>query len=61
VAEFVGAEQGLGLYMYSAAHAAPVATDLVFGAIAAIALLTILLFAVVAALERVALPWRPRR
>jgi ABC-type nitrate/sulfonate/bicarbonate transport system permease component len=61
VAEFVGAEQGLGLYMYSAAHAAPVATDLVFGAIVVIALLTILLFAVAAGLERVAMPWRPRR
>jgi len=60
VAEFVGAEQGLGLYMYSAAHAAPVATDLVFGAIVAIALLTIALFAVVAGLERVAMPWKPR-
>ena len=61
VAEFVGAEQGLGLYMYSAAHAAPVATDLVFGAIVAIALLTIALFTVVAGLERAAMPWRPRR
>jgi ABC-type nitrate/sulfonate/bicarbonate transport system permease component len=46
--------------MYSAAHAAPVATDLVFGAIVAIALLTIALFAVVAGLERVAMPWKPR-
>src|SRR3984885_7718414 len=61
VAEFVGAEQGLGLYMYSAAHAAPVATGLVFGAIVAIALLTILLFAVVAGLEWVAMPWKPRQ
>jgi ABC-type nitrate/sulfonate/bicarbonate transport system permease component len=59
VAEFVGAEQGLGLYMYSAAHAAPVATDLVFGAIIVIALLTILLFAIVAGAERLAMPWRP--
>src|ERR1700722_692440 len=61
VAAFLGAEQGLGLYMYSAAHAAPVATDLVFGAIVAIALLTILLFAVVAGLEWVAMPWKPRQ
>jgi ABC-type nitrate/sulfonate/bicarbonate transport system permease component len=60
VAEFVGAEQGLGLYMYTAAHAAPVATDLVFGSIAVIALLTIALFTLVAATERLAMPWRER-
>jgi len=61
VAEFVGAEQGLGLYMYTAAHAAPVATDLVFGAIAVIALLTIALFVLVGAIERLAMPWRSKR
>jgi ABC-type nitrate/sulfonate/bicarbonate transport system permease component len=60
VAEFVGAEQGLGLYMYTAAHAAPVATDLVFGSIVVIALLTIALFALVAAAERLAMPWKER-
>lgn len=60
VAEFVGAEQGLGLYMYTAAHAAPVATNLVFGSIAVIALLTIALFALVAAAERLAMPWKER-
>lgn len=61
VAEFVGAEQGLGLYMYTAAHAAPVETDLVFGAIVVVALLTIVLFLLVGVAERVAMPWRPRR
>jgi len=61
VAEFVGAEQGLGLYMYTAAHAAPVATNLVFGSIVVIALLTILLFALVAGAERLTMPWKERR
>src|ERR1700733_14537149 len=61
VAEFVGAEQGLGLYMYTAAHAAPVETDLVFGSIIVVALLTIVLFLLVGLAERVAMPWRPRR
>jgi ABC-type nitrate/sulfonate/bicarbonate transport system permease component len=60
VAEFVGAEQGLGLYMYTAAHAAPVATNLVFGSIVVIALLTIALFALVAVTERLAMPWKER-
>jgi ABC-type nitrate/sulfonate/bicarbonate transport system permease component len=61
VAEFVGAEQGLGLYMYTAAHAAPVETDLVFGSIIVVAMLTIVLFLLVGLAERVAMPWRPRR
>jgi ABC-type nitrate/sulfonate/bicarbonate transport system permease component len=60
VTEFVGGYQGLGVLMYSAAHDAPAATDLVFGATVVTALLTIVLFGVVAILQRVAMPWRPR-
>jgi len=61
VAEFVGAEQGLGVYMTTAAHAAPIRTDLVLGAVFVIALLTIALFAIVSVVEHVAMPWRPPR
>lgn len=60
VAEFVGGVQGLGVYMTSAIHDAPVRMDLVLGAVFVIALLTILLFAVVGVLQRLAMPWRPR-
>jgi ABC-type nitrate/sulfonate/bicarbonate transport system permease component len=60
VAEFVGALQGLGVYMTTAARAAPIRTDLVLGAVFVIALLTIVLFAVVGLVERLAMPWRPR-
>lgn len=60
VAEFVGATQGLGYFMTQASTAAPVRTDLVFGATFVTALLTIALFVVVAILERVAMPWRSR-
>ena len=49
-AEYVGATQGLGYYMTLAQHA--VNTDLVFGAVIVTALLTLVLFAIVAALER---------
>jgi ABC-type nitrate/sulfonate/bicarbonate transport system permease component len=34
--------------------------DLVLGAVFVIALLTILLFALVGVVERLAMPWRPR-
>jgi ABC-type nitrate/sulfonate/bicarbonate transport system permease component len=59
VAEFVGAEQGLGVYMTEARGAAPIRTDLVLGATFVTALLTIALFVVVGALQRLAMPWRP--
>lgn len=56
VAEFVGAEQGLGVYMTGAKNA--LRTDLVFGAVAVTALLTLALFGLVALAERLAMPWR---
>lgn len=56
-AEYVGAYGGLGYYMSVATHA--FATDLVFGAVIVTALLTLVLFALVAALEHRALRWRP--
>jgi ABC-type nitrate/sulfonate/bicarbonate transport system permease component len=61
VAEFVGATQGLAVYMNAARTAAPIRTDLVFGATLVTALLTIALFVVVGLLQRLAMPWRPRR
>jgi NitT/TauT family transport system permease protein len=57
VAEFVGAQQGLGVYMTTAKNA--FRTDLVFGAVLVTAALTLLLFGLVALIERLALPWRP--
>ena len=60
VAEWVGASRGLGVFMTAAANDAPRQTDLVFGATAVTAVLTIALFGIVAALQRVAMPWRPR-
>jgi ABC-type nitrate/sulfonate/bicarbonate transport system permease component len=60
VAEFVGAGQGLGVYMDMNIHDAPVRMDLVLGAVFVIALLTIMLFALVGVVQRVAMPWRPR-
>ena len=56
-AEYVGAYNGLGYYMNVASHAFN--TDLVFGAAIVSALLTLILFAIVAALERAVLRWRP--
>ena len=56
VAEFVGAEQGLGVYLTASKNA--LRTDLVFGATLVTALLTLGLFAVVALLEKAAMPWR---
>jgi ABC-type nitrate/sulfonate/bicarbonate transport system permease component len=56
VAEFVGAAQGLGVYMTTAKNA--FRTDLVFGAVLVTALLTLLLFGLVALLERLATPYR---
>ena len=56
VAEFVGAEQGLGVYMTGAKNS--LRTDLVFGAVVVTALLTLVLFGIVALAERLAMPWR---
>jgi ABC-type nitrate/sulfonate/bicarbonate transport system permease component len=56
VAEFVGAVQGLGVYMTASKSA--FRTDLVFGAVLVTALLTLGLFGIVAALERVVMPWK---
>ena len=61
VAEFLGAQQGLGVYMQTASRAAPIRTDLVLGAVFVIAVLTIGLFLVVGLVERLSMPWRPRR
>jgi ABC-type nitrate/sulfonate/bicarbonate transport system permease component len=56
VAEFVGAQQGLGVYMTTAKNA--FRTDLVFGAVLVTAVLTLVLYALVALAERLAMPWR---
>lgn len=56
VAELVGAQQGLGVYMTAAKNA--LRYDLVFGAVLVTALLTMVLFGIVAAIERLAMPWR---
>lgn len=60
VAEWVGATSGLGPFMTAAAQDAPRRTDVVLGGTVVTALLTVALFAVVAALQRAAMPWRPR-
>jgi ABC-type nitrate/sulfonate/bicarbonate transport system permease component len=59
VAEFVGAQTGLGFYMTEASRDAPIRTDLELGATLVTAILTIALFAVVGGLQRLAMPWRP--
>jgi ABC-type nitrate/sulfonate/bicarbonate transport system permease component len=56
-AEYVGATEGLGYYMSSAKQYFN--TDLVFGAVIVTAVLTLILFALVAALEHAVLRWRP--
>jgi ABC-type nitrate/sulfonate/bicarbonate transport system permease component len=53
--EYVGAYQGLGIYMETAAHS--FAIVLVFAAILVTAVLSLLLFGLVALIERIALPW----
>jgi ABC-type nitrate/sulfonate/bicarbonate transport system permease component len=58
VAEYVGATQGLGVYINAASQAAPRRTDLVFGATLVAALATVVLFLVVGLVERLAMPWR---
>jgi ABC-type nitrate/sulfonate/bicarbonate transport system permease component len=57
-AEYVGSTGGLGYYMNVAKQAFN--TDLVFGAIIVTAVLTLVLFALVAALERAVIRWQPR-
>lgn len=56
VAELVGAEQGLGVYMTAAKNA--FRTDLVFGAVVVTSILTLLLFLLVVVVERLAMPWQ---
>jgi ABC-type nitrate/sulfonate/bicarbonate transport system permease component len=55
-AEYVGAEQGLGVYMQASKNA--FRTELVFGAILVTTVLTLALFLAVVLLERLAMPWR---
>jgi len=55
VGEYVGAYQGLGIYMQTSANAHAVV--LVFAAIVVTALLSLLLFGLVSLIERIALPW----
>jgi ABC-type nitrate/sulfonate/bicarbonate transport system permease component len=55
VGEFVGAYQGLGIFMVTSANSG--AIDLVFAAILVTALLSLLLFGLVSLMERIALPW----
>jgi ABC-type nitrate/sulfonate/bicarbonate transport system permease component len=59
VAEFVGATQGIGVYMTSVSTAAPVRTDLELGATFVVSSLTIALFVLVSVVQRLAMPWRP--
>lgn len=54
-AEYVGAYQGLGIYMENSANAHAVV--LVFAAILVTAALSLLLFGLVSVIERIALPW----
>jgi ABC-type nitrate/sulfonate/bicarbonate transport system permease component len=54
-AEYAGASEGLGIYMQNAAHS--FRTDLVLAAVLVTALLTLSLFALTYALERIAIPW----
>jgi ABC-type nitrate/sulfonate/bicarbonate transport system permease component len=53
--EFVGAYQGLGIFMENSANSH--ALDLVFAAIVVTALLSLALFALVSIIERLAIPW----
>ncbi len=55
IGEWVGASRGLGVFMLRASNS--FRTDWVFAAIAISSLLSILLFLLVAVVERLALPW----
>lgn len=60
VAEYAGSVQGLGTYMTM--QRAAFRTDLVLAAVGVCAALTLALYALASAVERVAVPWaRPRR
>ncbi len=59
VGEYVGGYQGLGIYMQTAAHS--YAVVLVFVVIIITSLLSILLFAAVALLEKILLPWNRKK
>ncbi len=54
-AEYAGATEGLGIYMQNAKNS--FRTDLVLAAVVVSALLTLALFALTYALERLAIPW----
>jgi NitT/TauT family transport system permease protein len=56
--EYVGATEGLGIWMQVSQNA--FRTDLVFGAVVLAALVSMTLYAVVAVLERALVPWSPR-
>jgi ABC-type nitrate/sulfonate/bicarbonate transport system permease component len=56
VTEYIGTEQGLGVYINAANRA--LRTDLVFGGVLVTALLTLILFGAVLVLERLAMPYR---
>lgn len=56
IAEFLGAFNGLGIYLLGAK--ASFRTDLVFAAAVVIVVLTLVLFGIVVLAERLALPWR---
>ncbi|HEY3522719.1 MAG TPA: ABC transporter permease [Candidatus Limnocylindrales bacterium] len=56
-AEYVGAEDGLGIWMQTSQRA--FRTDLVFGAVGIVAVLSIGLFVLVGGAERLVVPWRP--
>lgn len=60
IAEFVGAADGLGVYINSAKNS--FRTDLVFAAIVVTVVITLLLFALIVVAERLVMPWyRPAR
>ena len=54
-AEYAGAELGLGIYMQSAKNS--FRTDLVLAAVIICALLTLALYALTFALQRLVMPW----
>ncbi len=59
VGEFVGAREGLGIYMQTVAHSYVI--SLVFSVIIVISMLSLLLFSLVLILERIFIPWKYER
>ena len=55
IAQFVGAVDGLGIYMLTSKNA--LRTDLVFGAVAVTSALTLLVFAAIVIIQRAVMPW----